>query len=44
MDYEGEDLAVGIYVKDMSELGKGIYTVEAYTEKASLGRAELMLR
>ena len=44
VDYEGEDLAVGIYVKDMSDLGKGIYTVEAYTEKASLGRAELMLR
>ena len=44
VDYEGEDLVVGIYVKDMSDLGKGIYTVEAYTEKAALGRAELMLR
>ena len=44
VDYEGEDLPVGVYVKDMSNLGKGIYTVEAYTEKASLGRAELMLR
>ena len=44
VDYEGDDLAVGIYVKDMSDLAKGIYTVEAYTEKASLGRAELMLR
>ena len=44
VDYEGDDLAVGIYVKDMSNLGKGIYTVDAYTEKASLGHAELMLR
>ena len=44
VDYEGEDLQVGIYVKDMSNLGKGIYTVDAYTEKASLGHAELMLR
>ena len=44
VDFEGDDLEVSIYVKDMSELGKGIYTVEAYTEKASLGRAELMLR
>jgi uncharacterized phage infection (PIP) family protein YhgE len=44
VDYEGEDLAVGIYVKDMSNLSKGIYTVDAYTEKAALGHAELMLR
>ena len=44
VDFEGDDLEVSIYVKDMSELGKGIYTVEAYTEKASLGRSELMLR
>jgi len=44
VDYEGEDLAVGIYVKDMSNLSKGIYTVDAYTEKATLGHAELMLR
>ena len=44
VDYEGEDLQVGIYVKEMSNLGKGIYTVDAYTEKATLGHAELMLR
>ena len=44
VDYEGEDVELSIYVKDMSDLGKGIYTVEAYTEKAFLGRAELMLR
>ena len=44
VDYEGDDVEVSIYVKDMSELGKGIYTVEAYTEKSFLGRAEVMLR
>ena len=38
------DVELSIYVKDMSDLGKGIYTVEAYTEKAFLGRSELMLR
>ena len=44
VDYEGNDLEVSIYVKDMSDLGKGIYTVEAYTTKTALGHAELMLR
>ena len=44
VDYEGRDLEVSIYVKDVSGLGKGIYTVDAYSEKTHLGRAELMLR
>ena len=44
VDYEGQDVELSIYIKDMHDLGKGIYTVEAYTEKAFLGRAELMLR
>ncbi len=44
VDYERQDLDVSIYVKDMSNLGKGIYTAEAYTEKGLLGRCELMLR
>jgi uncharacterized phage infection (PIP) family protein YhgE len=44
VDYEGQDVELSIYVKDMSDLGKGIYTVEAYTAKAFLGRSELMLR
>ena len=44
VDYEGDDLTVGVYVKEMSDLGKGIYTVEAYTPQSFLGRAELMLR
>jgi len=44
IDYEGQDVELSIYVKDFGEIGKGIYTVEAYTEKSSLGTAELMLR
>ena len=44
VDYEGQDVELSIYVKDVGELGKGIYTAEAYTSKAFLGRAEVMLR
>ena len=44
VDYEGQEVEVSIYVKDLSELEKGIYTVEAYTTQAALGRAEIMLR
>ena len=44
IDYEGQEVELSIYIKDIGEIGKGIYTVEAYTTKASLGRAELMLR
>ena len=44
VDYEGQDVEMSIYVKDVGELGKGIYTVEAYTEKTFLGRSEVMLR
>ena len=44
VDYEGQDVELSIYVKDVGDLGKGIYTAEAYTAKAFLGRAEVMLR
>ena len=44
VDYEGEDVELSIYVKDVGELGKGIYTAEAYTVQTFLGRAEVMLR
>ena len=44
IDYEGQEVEVSIYVKDVGEFTKGIYTVEAYTTKALLGRSELMLR
>ena len=44
VDYEGQDVELSIYIKEVGELGKGIYTAEAYTTKTALGRAELMLR
>ncbi|MBR1706806.1 MAG: hypothetical protein IJ721_08505 [Bacteroidales bacterium] len=44
VDYEGQEVDMSIYLKDVGEFTKGIYTVEAYTEKSLLGRAELMLR
>ena len=44
VDYEGQDVELSIYVKDVGEFVKGIYTVEAYTTKGLLGRSELMLR
>jgi hypothetical protein len=44
VDYEGQDVELSIYIKEVGELGKGIYTAEAYTTKTALGRAELRLR
>jgi hypothetical protein len=35
---------MGIYVNEIPEYVKGIYTLEAYTEQTKLGEAELMLR
>ncbi len=44
VDYEGREVDLSIYLNDISSYRKGIYTVEAYTEQAKLGSAELMLR
>ena len=44
MDYEGNEVELSIYIKDVGEFVKGIYTVEAYTEKGLVGRSELLLR
>ena len=44
VDYEGSEVDLSIYLKDVGEFTKGIYTVEAYTEKALLGKVELYLR
>jgi hypothetical protein len=44
VDYEGKEVEMGIYVNEIAEYVKGIYTVEAYTEYAKLGEAELLLR
>lgn len=44
VDYEGKELEMGIYLNEIPSFVKGIYTVEAYTDQAKLGEAELMLR
>ena len=44
VDYEGNEVEMGIYVNEIPSFVKGIYTVEAYTEQTKLGEAELMLR
>ena len=44
VDYEGNEVELSIYIKDVGEFVKGIYTVEAYTEKGLVGRSELLLR
>jgi len=44
VDYEGKEVELSIYLNEIPEYVKGIYTVEAYTEQSLLGSAELMLR
>ncbi len=44
VDYEGAEVDLAIYLNDIDQYVKGIYTVEVFTEQARLGSAELMLR
>lgn len=44
VDYEGEEVDMIIYVNDVPEYTKGVYTVEVFTAKSRLGSAELVLR
>lgn len=44
VDYQGREVELSVYLNDIPEYVKGIYTVDAYTEKSHLGTAELMLR
>lgn len=44
VDYEGSEVDLSIYMNDIPEYRKGVYTVEAYTEQSFLGKSELMLR
>ena len=45
VDYEGAEVEMSIYLNDLQDsCTKGVYTVEAYTEKAFLGSAETLLR
>lgn len=44
VDYQGREVDLSIYLNDIPDFVKGIYTVDAYTEQTLLGSAELMLR
>ena len=44
VDYEGAEVELSIYLNDIPSYNKGIYTVEAFTTKTRLGKAELLLR
>lgn len=44
IDYQGSEVELGIYMNDIQDYAKGIYTVEAYTSDSFLGSTELMLR
>ena len=40
----GAEVEMTVYLNDISDYVKGIYTVDVYTEQSLLGSAELMLR
>ena len=44
VDYQGEEIDLGIYINNVGAFQKGIYTVDAYTTQAQLGHGELLLR
>jgi len=44
VDYEGNEVDMTIYINDTGEFVKGVYTLEVYSEKSIMGRAECMLR
>jgi len=44
VDYEGNEVDMSIYINDTGAFVKGVYSLEVYTEKGLLGRAECMLR
>ena len=44
VDYEGSEVDMSIYINDTGEFTKGVYTLEVYSDKALLGRAECLLR
>ncbi len=44
VDYNGKEVEMSIYLNEIPEFHKGIYSVEAFTEQGLLGSAELLLR
>ncbi|MCQ2184997.1 MAG: hypothetical protein MJY62_06275 [Bacteroidales bacterium] len=43
VDYEGNEVELSVYATDIT-LEKGIYSIEAYTDKGQLGIVELLVR
>ncbi|MBR4755514.1 MAG: hypothetical protein IK076_01075 [Bacteroidales bacterium] len=44
VDYQGKEVDLSIYLNDIPTYQPGIYSVEAYTSQAFLGKTELLLR
>ncbi len=44
VDYEGAEVDMIIYVNDIPQFEKGVYTTEVYSEAGLLGETELVLR
>ena len=44
VDYQGQEVDLGIYINNIGSFQKGIYTVNAYTTQSLLGHGELLLR
>lgn len=44
VDYEGQEVELGIYVNNIPSYQKGIYTIQAFTSQSALGSTELLLR
>ena len=44
VDYQGQEVDLGIYVNNVGSFQKGVYVVDAYTTQAQLGHGELLLR
>lgn len=44
VDYQGQEVDMTIYLNNVSDYVKGIYTIDIYTDKAQLGSLELLLR
>ncbi len=44
VDYQGSEVDMIIYVNNIEDYVKGIYTIDVYTDKSQLGSVELLLR
>ena len=44
VDYTGQDVELSIYVNNIPEFTKGVYTAEVFTAQSRLGAAEVLLR